>query len=208
VVFPAESYAEKEGTVTHPDGRVQRLRPAIGRPGEVRMGWQVIVELTRRLGLEGPHPLVGPMATKQLVDAVPFYAGLTLEELAGHGVRWPEREAAAAFPAFDRGPFQLETPPPAAEPNGALRLGTFRSIWSGPEVAASPALKFLVPRKHVEMAPADAQRLGLQHGDAVTVGSNGHRVEGVVHLRGATPEGSIFVETSGADGELVEVTRR
>ena len=38
VVFPAESYAEKEGTVTHPDGRVERLRPAIGRPGRVRAG--------------------------------------------------------------------------------------------------------------------------------------------------------------------------
>ena len=36
VVFPAESYAEKEGTLTHPDGRVQRLRPAIGHPGETR----------------------------------------------------------------------------------------------------------------------------------------------------------------------------
>ena len=52
VVFPAESYAEKEGTVTHPDGRVQRLRPAIGRPGEVRMEWQLLVELGRRLGLD------------------------------------------------------------------------------------------------------------------------------------------------------------
>ena len=40
VVFPAESYAEKEGTVTHPDGRLQRLRPAVGHPGGVRAEWQ------------------------------------------------------------------------------------------------------------------------------------------------------------------------
>ena len=49
VVFPAEAYAEKEGTLVHPDGRVQRLRPAIGRPGAldagVRPGWQVIAEV-------------------------------------------------------------------------------------------------------------------------------------------------------------------
>ena len=38
VVFPAEAYPEKEGTLVHPDGRVQRLRPAIGRPGTLRDG--------------------------------------------------------------------------------------------------------------------------------------------------------------------------
>ena len=40
VVFPAESYAEKEGTLTHPDGRIQRLRAAIGHPGDVRAEWR------------------------------------------------------------------------------------------------------------------------------------------------------------------------
>ena len=44
VVFPAESYAEKEGTVVHPDGRLQRLRIAIAHPGSVRAGWSVIAE--------------------------------------------------------------------------------------------------------------------------------------------------------------------
>jgi NADH-quinone oxidoreductase subunit G len=39
IVFPAESYAEKEGTLTHPDGRLQRLRPAIGHPGSTRSEW-------------------------------------------------------------------------------------------------------------------------------------------------------------------------
>ena len=45
VVFPAESYAEKDGTVTHPDGRLQRLRPAIGHPGEVQSEWRVLVDI-------------------------------------------------------------------------------------------------------------------------------------------------------------------
>ena len=56
VVFPAEAYAEKEGTLTHPDGRVQRLRPAIGRPkgpdqqsgSGVRPLWQVIADVAER----------------------------------------------------------------------------------------------------------------------------------------------------------------
>ena len=48
MVFPAESYAEKEGTVTHPDGRLQRVRQAIGHPGEVRPQWSVLAELCAR----------------------------------------------------------------------------------------------------------------------------------------------------------------
>ena len=38
VVFPLESHAEKDGTVTHPDGRLQRVRPSAARPGDVRPG--------------------------------------------------------------------------------------------------------------------------------------------------------------------------
>ena len=91
VVFPAESYAEKEGTVVHPDGRIQRLRTAIAHPGQVRAGWSVIAEIAKRCGLD-LGVLTAGMACKQLAAAVPFYDGLTLEEIGGHGVRWPERE--------------------------------------------------------------------------------------------------------------------
>ena len=49
VIFPAESHAEKEGTVVHPDGRLQRLRTAIAHPGEVRSGWSVIADIAKRL---------------------------------------------------------------------------------------------------------------------------------------------------------------
>jgi NADH-quinone oxidoreductase subunit G len=98
VVFPAEAYAEKEGTIVHPDGRLQRLRPAVGRVGEfgsTRAGWQVLVEVASRLGLE-LDVATGSTASQQLFDAIPFYAGLTLEEIGGRGVRWQERETAVA----------------------------------------------------------------------------------------------------------------
>jgi NADH-quinone oxidoreductase subunit G len=96
VVFPAQSYAEKEGTVTHPDGRIQRLRAAVANPGSTRAEWLVIDELAARLGLE-LDVQSGGMASQQLFDAVPFYAGLTLEEIGGRGVRWQERPQASAY---------------------------------------------------------------------------------------------------------------
>jgi NADH-quinone oxidoreductase subunit G len=206
-VFPAESYAEKEGTLTHPDGRVQRLRPAIGHPGATRSEWAVIAELSRRVGLD-LGVLTGPMATAQLVEAVPFYAGLTLEEIGGDGVRWPAREAAAAFPAAEpEAPAQDAAPPAAALANGRLRLGTFRSIWNATEVRVSPALHFLHPELRLEMAPADAQRLEVFQGDHVVVGSDGQTVQATVTVRAATPEGSVFLETNALEGPLVEVRR-
>jgi NADH-quinone oxidoreductase subunit G len=201
VVFPAEAYAEKEGTITHPDGRVQRLRPAIGRPKGpdqlsgtgVRPLWQVIADVAERAGLDlGVR--TGPMATKALFEAVPFYDGLTLDAIGGRGVRWPVSDAAARFEAEPWEPAGLEVPsavPAAAD--GALRLGTFRSLWSSKEVDVSPSLRFLRPRQVVELSPADADRLGIREGDQVEVGSNGTRVKGAVKLRAAVPSGSVFL---------------
>src|SRR6185312_8069306 len=180
VVFPAESYAEKEGTVTHPDGRLQRLRPGIGHPGSVRAGWSILAELTRavsdRVGntdtKEHTSPLTGPMASAQLFEAVPFYAGLTLEEIGGRGVRWQERAAAGAFPAGPQGSFDVGEPAAAPSPSGGLRLGSFRSIWAAPEVEHAPALKFLARSATVELSPADAERLGIENGERVTVSAD------------------------------------
>jgi NADH-quinone oxidoreductase subunit G len=146
VVFPAEVYAEKEGTVVHPDGRLQRLRPAIARAGEVRAGWQVLAELAASLGLD-LEVRTGPMVSRQLFEAVPFYAGLTLEEIGGRGVRWQERPAASAFPPPEAG----KQPEPASQPapEDAGDLAGYRSVWDAPEVEFSPSLEFLFPHKDV-----------------------------------------------------------
>jgi NADH-quinone oxidoreductase subunit G len=159
VVFPAEAYPEKEGTIVHPDGRLQRLRPAIARPGTVRGGWQLIVELALRVGLD-LDVLSGAMASEQLFAAVPFYAGLTLEEIGGRGVRWQERDE-AAFPHADaetsRSAVADAFSTSAASQTGAeiteadaeaADLAGWRSVWDAVEVEHSPALAFLFPREH------------------------------------------------------------
>jgi NADH-quinone oxidoreductase subunit G len=143
VVFPAEVYAEKEGTLVHPDGRLQRLRTAIARPHGVRAGWQVLAELAQRAGLD-VDVLSASMASEQLFSAVPFYAGLTLEEISGRGVRWQERDAASAFP-------QARAAAVADVEAGELvsvtdpELEGYRSLWDAPEVLHAPSLAFLHP---------------------------------------------------------------
>ena len=202
VVFPAESYAEKDGTVVHPDGRVQRLRTAVARPRQVRAGWSVVCDVARRLGLD-MRVQTAPMAWRQLSNAVSFYAGLTLEEIAGRGVHWPAREQAATMPAGEmperamsdeptpHGPMPEaatgspddapetidEAPPGATESDSAfeqLRLGRYRPIWAAPEVEISPALHYTIAEQLIELSPGDAGRMGISHGDTVeVVGRNG-----------------------------------
>jgi NADH-quinone oxidoreductase subunit G len=203
VVFPGEAYAEKEGTLVHPDGRVQRLRPAIGRPRArnlresgspegVRAGWQVIADVAGRAGLD-VRVLSGSMASAQLFAAVPFYAGLTLDAIGGRGVRWPETEAGLAWSAGAWNDATLSVPAAAPTANGRLRLGTFRTLWASKEVDASPALHFLRARQVVELSPEDADARGIRDGDRVSVGVDGTQVQGPVKLRAAIPSGSVFV---------------
>jgi NADH-quinone oxidoreductase subunit G len=207
VVFPAESHAEHEGTVVHPDGRVQRLRQAIARQGDTRAGWWILTEIAKRLGADDVRVLTGSQASQQLFAAVPFYTGLTLDLIGGRGLRWvADESAAAAWPAVESAP-SFTTPDAGPQANGRLRLGTYRSVWAGPEVAHSPALQFLKARTRVELSPHDAQRLSLFDGDKVVVGDDGGAIEAVASVRAAIPAGSAFLEGNGVAGPLVEIRK-
>jgi NADH-quinone oxidoreductase subunit G len=206
-VFPAESHAEKEGTIVHPDGRLQRLRAAIGHPDEVRAGWWVLAELCKRVGLD-TGVLTSGMAFAQLVEAVPFYTGLTLDELGGRGIRWPEREAAGDFsrvagetsttPGAAPGPTRDAPENGASERRGGdeLRLGRYRPIWADPQVEISPALHYTIARQQVELSPEDAARLGIASGETVVVAQNGTQLKGTARVRSGVPVGTAFL----ADG--------
>ena len=164
VVFPAEIYPEKEGTVTHPDGRLQRVRQALGRPGEVRPGWSVLAELCERLGA-GTGALSSPMVTALVADAVPFYAGLTLDEIGGDGVRWQDRDAASALPSAELSSEPLDAAASAASGTGARRRrrrsGRARRSSTRPRCASSP------PDPRAWLSVDDARRHAIESGDEI-----------------------------------------
>jgi NADH-quinone oxidoreductase subunit G len=105
VLFPLETHAEKDGTVTHPDGRLQRVRPAAGRPGDIRPGWQTLANLSLAIGHD-TGVTSQPSAFKAMTDAVPFYASITDSDIGGRGIRWQETKSASSFPGGGTSPQQ------------------------------------------------------------------------------------------------------
>ena len=224
VVFPLETHAEKDGTVTHPDGRLQRVRPSAARPGDIRPNYGVLAELSLALGHD-TGITSQPSAFAALANEVSFYSGIDDSVIGGRGVRWQERDGAKAFPAAgeaagtdsadatprDSGSLATGTPgaprsvsgesaPAAFSDSEGLRLGTYRDLWAGPITELNPPLKFLQPEQRVEVSPADAERLGLRSGDAARVSQNGSSVEAKVEIKERVQQGVCFLTEGVAEG--------
>jgi NADH-quinone oxidoreductase subunit G len=210
VVFPLETHAEKDGTVTHPDGRLQRVRPAASRPGDIRPNWGVLAELALALGHD-TGVSSQPSAFAALTAAVPFYSGITDSDIGGRGIRWqdtvPERAGGADSPdtvpeapaapaetvASSRRAASAEAAPPAPPPTGSLALSTYRDLWAGPITELNPPLRFLQPQQRVELSFSDAERLGIKTGDPVQVSQNGTSVRARVAIKERVPEGTCLM---------------
>jgi NADH-quinone oxidoreductase subunit G len=214
IVIPAETHAEKEGTVTHPDGRLQRLRRNVPLPEGLRPGWRflaaVSAALGNDLGLETPAEVFEALSAE-----VPFYDTLTYEEIGGRGMRWGDRDpgtswtpqagtsasAERAHPAAGPGSTESAQPPggesasevDAGGDSKGLVLGTYRDLWATDVTKRNPALRFLMPKQKLELAAKDAEKLELGNGDEVTVSVNGSSIEATVAIRGRMREGAAFL---------------
>jgi NADH-quinone oxidoreductase subunit G len=213
IVIPGETHAEKEGTVTHPDGRLQRLRRNVPLPEGMRPGWWFLAAVSDALG-GGLHFDTPAGVFAALSNEVPFYGSLTYEEIGGTGLRWADRDPGASW---------TPAAPPAGGPAGSTRrtsavdseiglaasggvpagpptddasgllLGTYRDLWAADVTKRNPALRFLMPKQKLEVTAKDADALDLKHGDAVTVSVNGHSVGATVAIRQRMKEGAAFL---------------
>jgi NADH-quinone oxidoreductase subunit G len=218
VVLPLETHAEKDGTVTHPDGRLQRVRPSASRPGDIRSNITVLSELASKLGLDTGIDSQ-PTAFKALTSAVSFYTGIEDSDIGGRGIRWQDTKSATNLPGpagasgGDSPDTQREAPTPTSEapddprrvasaespPDAPLTLGTYRDLWAGPITDLNPPLKFLTPHQRIEISPQDAQRLDLKNGEAVRVSQNGNAVDAAVLIKERIAPGTVFL-AEGVDG--------
>ena len=122
----------------------------------------MLAELSAALGHETGIESA-PDALAALAEAVPFYAGITDDEIGGRGIRWQDRPAADTLP---RGAPPREVPDldsvasarsvqnsPGEGIDGRLLLGTYRDLWAGPITELNPALRFLKPGQTRRVVP-------------------------------------------------------
>jgi predicted molibdopterin-dependent oxidoreductase YjgC len=154
-------------------------------------GWRFLDAVAAELGVgldaEAPADVFAALAGE-----VPFYEGLTYEEIGGTGLRWGDKAAGQAWtpPAAER----RTVARPDREPDGeGLVLGTYRDLWAADATKRNPALRFLMPKQKLELAAKDAEGLDLSNGDQVTVSVNGHSVEATVAIRERMREGAAFL---------------
>jgi formate dehydrogenase major subunit/formate dehydrogenase alpha subunit len=196
VLLPGASFAEKTGTFTNTERRVQRVREAVASPGEARADWVITAELARRvLALEGRVP-AGPHSgwdypeVARILDEVaaltPSYAGVSHARLErGDRLQWPVPDAhhpgtpvihVGRFPR-GLGRFHGVDHLPAAELPDAdfpLVLTTGRVLyhWHGGEISRrARGLLEAYPEALVEVSPGDAVKAGLDGHQVVRVRS-------------------------------------
>jgi NADH-quinone oxidoreductase subunit G len=212
VLLPLETHAEKDGTVTHPDGRLQRVRPSASRPGDIRPNVQILSELSSALG-HNTGIDSQPTAFAALTNAVPFYADITDAAIGGRGIRWQDTSSSSNAPAPGESPEPGSADTQRGAPTGntetadaargvasadpgsgdSLTLGTYRDLWAGPITELNPPLNFLAPQQKLEISLADAERLDLNNGDAVKVAKNGSSITAQVAIRERIQEGICFL---------------
>ncbi|MGC9435180.1 MAG: formate dehydrogenase subunit alpha [Methanomicrobiales archaeon] len=211
VVLPATCYAEKDGTQTSTERRVQRWRKALDAPGEARPDWQIICEIAARMGYEKQFTYEAPEDIfNEIAEVTPQYHGMNYERLERpEALHWPCPDTdhpgtpilhVAKFATPDGlGIFSpIEWKPPAEVPDDEYPfiLTTGRCIWhwhTGTMTRRSTDLDQEVPTGWIEINPEDAQELGVKNGEMVRAKTRRGEVRVPAKVTPDIQKGSMFM---------------
>ena len=205
VVLPAASYAEKDGTVTNTERRVQRIRKAIEPVGESRPDWQIICDLSERMGF--PMPYGSPdEILNEVADVTPSYGGIRPDRLENGGLQWPcpDRDHPGTpylhKGQFTRGlgkftPAEHKEPLETVDDDYPMVLTTGRQLYHFHAVMTRkvPGLNVLSPEATVEIHPLDADRLGIADEDLTKVTSRRGNLIAKAEVTDVAREGTVFM---------------
>jgi formate dehydrogenase alpha subunit len=226
VFLPAASWAEKEGTFTNTDRRVQLVRKAIEPLGSSRPDWRIISELGERiegrLGIKGGrrwsygHP---SEIMEEMARTVPDYAGIAYARLEGWGLQTPvpdEGHPGTPFlfaESFPRGRalfHPLEYKPSAELPDGEypflLTTGRVLEHWHGGTLTRASNLDELRPQAAMELNPEDAERLGIAEGEPARVSSRRGSIVLRAWVTDRVAPGIVFIPFFYAEAAANELT--
>jgi len=217
VVFPATSFAEKDGTFSNSERRVQRIRKATEPPGQSRPDWQIISELGRRiskrlgLGLENEFDYSHPSEIwDEMASLIPFLSGISYDRLdVEGGIQWPcpddnhsgtrflyekdfPRGPRARFVPFEQGAQAEELP----SPSYPLLLNTGRILYhwhGGTMTRRADGLVARSPELEVAINPQDGDRYSVTDGERIRLVSRRGNLEGRAVYTDRMRPGEIFV---------------
>ncbi len=213
VVLPAASFAEKDGTFTNTERRVQRVRKAIEPIGSSRPDWWIICEVARRMEARG-FDYSDPFDIMEEIRYVtPSYGGMSYQRLENGGLQWPcPTEDHPGTPvlhtnSFSRGKgrfIPLKYIPPAELPDAdyPLILTTGRSLYhfhTGTMTRKVAGLNSLDPEGTLQINPSDAERLGIAQDAKVRVSSRRGEVVARAKVTEESAPGVVFMTFHFAD---------
>ena len=206
VVLPGAGFAEKDGTFTNTERRVQRVRKAIDPVGNARADWRIISDLSNRLGY--PMNYASP---KEIMDEIaaltPSYGGIRYDRLEGLGLQWPcptlDHPGTSILhkDKFTRGKGKFHITPYAPAPElpdneYPFLLTTGRVLYHYHTVMTrkSKGLSEIYPEGVIEVNPEDAKRLGIQPDNGlVKVTSRRGKLQVKAKISDSLPPGVVFM---------------
>ncbi len=219
VVLPAFCFAEKDGTFTNSERRVQRVRKAVDAPGEAKQDWEILCEIATRMGYTMSYELSHDIF-KEISSVTPSYKGITWDRIDKTGIHWPcpDKEHPGTpilhTAQFTRGKgmfHAIEHTPPAELPdeNYPYVLTTGRVLYhyhTGTMTMRTDGLNMLSPECFVEISSGDAQKLGLDTGSMVDVSSRRGKISAKLKISSKAVDGTIFIPFHFAKAAANELT--
>ncbi len=205
VILPASSFLEKAGTFTNAERRIQLVSPAIEPPGSAKTDFDIIKLVSSALGHD--IPLETPAdAMDEIAALTPDFAGVSFERLGRRGLQWPVSADGVDAPilyeqeftrpgglgAFAALPYKA--PGDEASEEFPLILVTGRRLehYNAGTMTRRTGNLELLPSDVLEMHPADAEELGVETGQLVTVRSRHGHIEVPVQVTDRIVEGHVF----------------
>jgi formate dehydrogenase alpha subunit len=232
VLLPGVSFAEKTGSFTNTERRIQKVRQAIQPLGEARPDWQITSELAQRVLAEGerqpastPHCGWKYENTHQIMQEIasitPSYAGVSHERLErGDRLQWPVKDPdhpgtpILHVDSFARGKgkfMPIDHIPPAEMPDDdyPMLLNTGRVLyhWHGGQMSRrAEGLLEIYSKGLVEINPVDAERIGLNGETKVRVSSRRGSIEAEAWVTDRVPPGMVFANFHFPESSANELT--
>ncbi len=207
VVLPAASFAEKEGTFTNTERRVQRIRKAIDPPGESLPDWCIVTKIAKKMNFKGFDFQNSEQIFNEMTSLTPQYKGITYGRIESEGLIWPVKtKTHKGTPILykekfltktGRAKFMLLKYIPSKElPDNDFPfiLTTERSLYhyhTSTMTGRVEGLNELCDKEYAEINPADAAALNLDSDDEVLVISRRGKVKAHIKISEKSPKGVV-----------------